>query len=85
MHDCRDKRSTAGRPSILVRGAQLFLPVTDGEVTGETCARKTRMPTGKHWKTGTVYFASYHTTHGKVYIITEADRSATTILFANEY
>jgi len=29
--------------------------------------------------------ASYHTTHGKVYIITEADRSATTLLFAEEY
>ena len=34
---------------------------------------------------GNRVLASYHTTHGKVYIITEADRSATTILFANEY
>lgn len=29
--------------------------------------------------------ASYATSEGKVYIITEWDRSATTILFANEY
>ncbi|MEG2117204.1 MAG: hypothetical protein RRZ69_05950 [Clostridia bacterium] len=29
--------------------------------------------------------ASYKTSLGKVYIITEWDRSATTILFANEY
>ena len=34
---------------------------------------------------GNRVLASYHTTHGKVYIITEADRSSTTILFANEY
>ena len=29
--------------------------------------------------------AAYHTTKGKVYIISEWDRSATTILFADEY
>lgn len=29
--------------------------------------------------------ASYETSKGKIYIITEHDRSATTILFANEY
>lgn len=29
--------------------------------------------------------AAYNTTKGKIYIITEWDRSATTILFANEY
>ena len=27
----------------------------------------------------------YHTNYGKIYIITEWDRSATTVLFANEY
>ena len=30
-------------------------------------------------------FAAYETIKGKIYIITEADRSYTTILFANEY
>lgn len=30
-------------------------------------------------------FASYKTSKGKIYIITEWDRSYTTILFANEY
>jgi len=30
-------------------------------------------------------FAAYKTTKGKIYIITEIDRSVTTILFANEY
>jgi hypothetical protein len=30
-------------------------------------------------------FAAYHTTEGKVYIITEHDRSHTTVLFADEY
>lgn len=30
-------------------------------------------------------FASYQTSKGKIYIITEWDRSVTTILFANEY
>lgn len=30
-------------------------------------------------------FAAYETSKGKVYIITEYDRSATTILFAHEY
>ena len=30
-------------------------------------------------------FAAYDTSEGKVYIITEHDRSATTILFAYEY
>ena len=34
---------------------------------------------------GNRVFAAYETTEGRVYIITEADRSATTILFANEY
>ncbi|MGN0014474.1 MAG: hypothetical protein ACI37T_03550 [Candidatus Gastranaerophilaceae bacterium] len=29
--------------------------------------------------------AAYETSKGKIYIITEWDRSATTILFANEY
>lgn len=29
--------------------------------------------------------AAYQTSQGKIYIITEWDRSATTILFANEY
>ena len=29
--------------------------------------------------------ASYETSKGKIYIITEYDRSATTILFADEY
>ena len=30
-------------------------------------------------------FASYKTSAGKIYIITECDRSATTVLFADEY
>lgn len=30
-------------------------------------------------------FASYQTSQGKVYVITEWDRSITTILFASEY
>jgi hypothetical protein len=30
-------------------------------------------------------FAAYETTKGKIYVITEIDRSVTTILFANEY
>lgn len=30
-------------------------------------------------------FAAYTTTHGKIYIITECDRSYTTVLFPNEY
>lgn len=30
-------------------------------------------------------FASYNTSKGKIYIITEYDRSYTTVLFANEY
>ena len=30
-------------------------------------------------------FAAYETSKGKVYIITEYDRSATTVLFAHEY
>jgi len=30
-------------------------------------------------------FSAYNTIKGKIYIITEWDRSATTILFANEY
>ncbi len=35
--------------------------------------------------TGERLFAAYHTCKGKLYIITEWDRSATTILFVNEY
>lgn len=30
-------------------------------------------------------FAAYNTNKGKIYIITESDRSVTTILFADEY
>lgn len=30
-------------------------------------------------------FASYNTSEGKIYVITEADRSVTTIMFASEY
>lgn len=36
-------------------------------------------------KYGGRVFASYNTVKGKIYIITEADRSVTTILFADEY
>ncbi len=36
-------------------------------------------------KTGNRIFASYKTSKGKVYFITECDRSSTTLLFANEY
>ena len=34
---------------------------------------------------GSRILAAYNTTKGKVYIVTEWDRSATTILFADEY
>lgn len=30
-------------------------------------------------------FSAYETCHGKIWIITEADRSATTVLFPSEY
>ena len=36
-------------------------------------------------KYGDRIFAAYNTTKGKIYIITEWDRSATTVLFASEY
>jgi len=36
-------------------------------------------------KVGERILASYETSQGKVYIITEWDRSVTTILFAHEY
>ena len=35
--------------------------------------------------TGGRILAAYTTSQGRIYIITEADRSATTILFCNEY
>ena len=36
-------------------------------------------------RTGERLFAAYQTSEGKIWIITEADRSATTILFPDEY
>ncbi|RHV20488.1 hypothetical protein DXB71_17675 [Blautia sp. OM05-6] len=36
-------------------------------------------------RNGERLFAAYKTSEGKIWIITEADRSATTILFPNEY
>ena len=36
-------------------------------------------------RNGERLFAAYNTSEGKIWIITEADRSATTILFPNEY
>lgn len=36
-------------------------------------------------KNGGRILARYNTSHGDIYIITEADRSATTILFRDEY
>lgn len=39
----------------------------------------------KELSIGERVLAAYNTTKGKVYIITEWDRSATTILFADEY
>lgn len=36
-------------------------------------------------RNGERLFAAYETSEGKIWIITEADRSATTILFPNEY
>ena len=36
-------------------------------------------------ESGERVFAAYNTTQGKVYIITEYDRSVTTVLFAEEY
>lgn len=35
--------------------------------------------------TGDRILAAYMTEHGKIWIITEADRSATTVLFPDEY
>ena len=37
------------------------------------------------WKNGERTLAAYETSHGKIFIITECDRSATTILFPDEY
>lgn len=34
---------------------------------------------------GNRIFATYNTSLGKIFVITEADRSVTTILFSNEY
>ena len=36
-------------------------------------------------RNGERLFAAYETSEGKIWIITEADRSATTILFPDEY
>lgn len=36
-------------------------------------------------KNGYRIFSSYDTDDGTIFVITEADRSATTVLFANEY
>lgn len=36
-------------------------------------------------RNGERLFAAYNTSEGKIWIITEADRSATTILFPDEY
>lgn len=36
-------------------------------------------------QTGDRIFSAYETTQGRIWIITEADRSATTILFPDEY
>lgn len=51
---------------------------------GEMCETDKRL-NDNAVKCGDRVLASYDSKKGKVYIITEWDRSATTILFANEY
>ena len=51
---------------------------------GDTCANDCEL-NAEALKTGERILAKYITSKGDVFIITEWDRSVTTILFANEY
>lgn len=51
---------------------------------GDLCKEDKEMNT-EALCTGERLFAAYHTCKGKIYIITEWDRSVTTVLFADEY
>ena len=51
---------------------------------GDTCDEDQEL-NNKALEDGSRIIAKYSTSKGNIFIITEADRSATTILFANEY
>lgn len=51
---------------------------------GDVCADDARA-NREALKTGARILSSYHTAAGRLWIITEADRSATTILLSSEY
>ncbi|MCL2555442.1 MAG: hypothetical protein FWE03_00285 [Firmicutes bacterium] len=51
---------------------------------GDTCSEDCQANTDA-LESGARLFAVYKTSKGKVYIITEVDRTITTILFASEY
>ena len=52
---------------------------------GDLCNEDKQMNTSALENNDDRILAAYNTSQGKIYIITEWDRSATTILFADEY
>ena len=64
----------------LVRCFEKYLKCDWGDLTEEDITANERALIN-----GDRILGAYNTSQGKVYIITEADRSVTTILFATEY
>ena len=64
----------------LVKCVEKYLTCDWGDLTEEDIIANERALIN-----GNRILGAYNTSQGKVYIITEADRNATTILFATEY
>ena len=52
---------------------------------GEALSPEDREANELALKEGSRLLSAYHTPHGKIWIITERDRSATTVLFPDDY
>lgn len=71
-------------PAFLKEVQTAFARYQQGD-WGDLCADDKQMNDDAAANGDDRILAAYNTSKGKIYIITEWDRSATTILFANEY
>ncbi len=84
--DVGDVRMTRGAADTLHQEDVFEALFATSTATGANCAKRTGMKTRTRSKIGTRLFSSYvDRNDNKFWIITEADRSATTILLPGEY
>jgi hypothetical protein len=79
--------ATPGALMALEKSARSPMDFLSRHVTGDwgDLPKEDREENDLSLKNGFLLLSSYHTTAGKIWIITEADRSVTTLLLPEEY